>query len=62
MLDEAGLEIQPDKTKGNFKIFFEFEQKLNDSMNVNVYHLKDDPETKEIFDVEVLETTELIAR
>ncbi len=55
MFDENGQEIQPDNTKGKFKLLFEFNQKLNDSMNVNVYHIKDDPETKEITDAEVLD-------
>ncbi len=56
MYGSDGEEIQPDKEKGSFRIYFEMEEKLNDSVSVDVYHLKDDPETKEITNVEVLET------
>ena len=43
-----GVEIQPDTTKGKVYVSFEVARQLNEFMDVNVYHIKEDPESEEI--------------
>ena len=51
-----GEEIQPDTTKGKVYVSFEVEKHLNDFMDVNVYHIKEDPDSEEITGATVLDS------
>lgn len=50
-----GEEIQPDTAKGKVYVSFELEKHLNDFMDVNVYHIEEDPDSEEITGATILD-------
>ena len=51
-----GEEIQPDTAKGKVYVSFEVDKQLNEFMDVNVYHIEEDPDSEEITGATVLDS------
>lgn len=51
-----GEEIQPDTAKGKVYVSFEVDKQLNEFMDVNVYHIEEDPDSEKITGATVLDS------